>query len=192
MIRSCLFDRAHQIELREKCHKVTCAHHTMDLIICVISQHLFPCCQHIRIVVKFKDEFPHTAYSLQVVFKDSSAHKTDGIFPDIVLTDELMVFAAVDDGERAFCEVVASIDSVCIFTVESPGTFGCVHEAQSVEICRLVGEGGGDRYALVAVLAGQAAAECIIPAIGSIEIIGQGEAVACLGGDQATKKFGGK
>lgn len=127
-----------------------------------------------------------------MVLEHGSADKTDGVFPDIVLADQLMVFAAVHDGERAFCEVVARIDSICVLAEEPASAAGRVHEAQGVEICRLVGEGWGDRDTFVAVLARQAAAECIVPAIGILEVIGQGETAACLRGDQTTKKFGGK
>ncbi len=141
MIRACLLDGAHQIELCEKRHKVTGAHHAVHLVVGVISQHLFPCCQHIRIVVKFKNKITHAAYFLQMVLEHGSADKTDGVFPDIVLADQLMVFAAVHDGERAFCEVVARIDSICVLAEEPASAAGRVHEAQGVEICRLVGEG---------------------------------------------------
>ncbi len=109
-----------------------------------------------------------------------------------MLADKLVVFAAVDDREPAFGEVVAGIDAVCVFAEELPGALGGVYDTQGVEICRLVGEGRRDGDAFVAVLAGQAAAKFIISAVGGIEIVGQGEAVACLRGDQATEKFGGK
>ena len=63
------------------------------------------------------------------------------VYSQILCWQTSLWFAAVHDGERAFCEVVARIDSICVLAEEPASAAGRVHEAQGVEICRLVGEG---------------------------------------------------
>lgn len=49
---------------------------------------------------------------VDVIFKDSCACKTDCVFPDIVLTDQFMVFTAVNDCQSTLCEIMSGVASI--------------------------------------------------------------------------------
>ncbi len=192
MVGTGLLDSAHEAELREEADEFLGAHQTVDLRVGGISQDLFPRCQDIGISVQPVDEISQAVDLLQVVFQDCDAHETDRVLPDIVLADQLVVFAAVDDCQRAFCEIVAGIDPAGIFIVQPSGAACRVHDTERAEVCRLVGERRCDGHAPVAQLAGEGVTEIVFPAVGVVKIVGQGEAVARLRRDQAAEKFGGK
>lgn len=192
MVGAGLLDRAHEIELREETDKIARAHHCVNLRVGVVFQNLFPGTQDIRIFVKPIDEISKLLYFLQVTFKNGSAHKTDRIVPDIVLADQFVVPAAVDDREGAFGQVISRMDSVRVFAVQLSGSVCRVHEADRVEVRSFIGEWRRDRHTFVAQLTGKDIAEIVFPAVCVLKIIGQGEAVARLGRDQAAEKLSGK
>lgn len=192
MVGAGLLDRAHEIELREKTDKIARAHHCVNLRVGVVFQNLFPGTQDIRIFVKPIDEISKLLYFLQVTFKNGSSHKTDRVVPDIVLADQFVVPAAVDDREGAFGQVISRMDSVRVFAVQLSGSVCRVHEADRVEVRSFIGERRRDRHTFVAQLTGKDIAEIVFPAVCVFKIIGQGEAVARLGRDQAAEKLGGK
>ena len=164
----------------------------MNLVVNRIFQHLLPRAAHIGIFVQLIDEVSERKYFLMVIFQHGSAHKTYRVLPDIVLADKLVVFAAVNDGKRAFGEVVSRVDAVCIFAVQPSGAFGRVEDAECVELRRFVGKGGRDRYASVAQFIRKIFAKIKLPAVGVLKIIGQGKTVACLGRNQASEELRGK
>lgn len=129
---------------------------------------------------------------MQVAFEDGGGHKTDRVIPDIVLADQFVVPAAVYERERPSCEVISRVDSVIVFKIHPSGAACGVHDAERVEICRLVGERRRDGHGFVAQFIGECVTEIVIPAVCVRKIIGQGKAVARLGGDQAAEKFRGK
>lgn len=192
VIGASLLDCADQIKLRKEIDELPRAHDAMDFPVDIISQDLFPCCKDIRIFVKPIDKISGIVYFLKVILENRGAHETDGIFPDIVLADQLVVPAAVDDCKGTFGKVISGIDSICVFIVEFSGAICRVYDAERMEICRFIGERRCDGNTFVTQFIRKRIAVIVVPAVRVLKIAGQGETVACLGRDQAAEKFRGK
>lgn len=192
MVGTRLLECTYEIELCEKGDQIPRAHHAVDFRVHIVSQHLFPGFQSIGIFVKPIDQIPQLLYFHQVTVKNGSTHKANRVVPDIVLADQLVVLAAVDDREGAFDQVISRMNSFGVFAVQLSSPARRVYEADRVEVCRFIGERRRDGYAFVAQLVGESAAEIVIPAVRVFKIVGQGEAVARLGRDQTAKELGGK
>ncbi len=175
-----LLDRAPQVELREEIDEIARAHHAVDLCVDIVPQYLFPCRQYIRIFVKSVDGISQFMYFLEVAFEDGGGHKADRVVPDIVLADQFVVSAAVYERQSPSCEVISRVDPIIVFKIHPSGTACGVHDAERVEICRLVGERRRDGHGFVAQFIGECVTEIVIPAVCVREIIGQGKAVACF------------
>lgn len=185
-------DSTHQIKLREESHERTRTDNAVELVVHVGSQDLFPCSQDIRIFVKSVDKVSQYMYFLKIVFQRRGAHKADCVLPDIMLADELVIFAAVDECQCAFGEIIASADTVGIFAEQPSDAPGRVYDAERIKVCRLVGKRGCDGHILMAQFIRKVIAEIVVSIISIFKVIRQRETVARLGGDQAAEKFGGK
>ncbi len=171
MIGAGLLDCAHKVELRKEIDKLPRAHDAVKLRVRINPQDLFPRRKNIRIFVKSVDKISEMVYFLQIIFEARGAHKADRVLPYIVLTDKLVIFAAVDHREGALCEIVSCVDSVFVFVKESSRAVGGVYDTERIEIGSLIGEGGCDRHAFVAQFIGKGAAEIILSAVCIFEII---------------------
>ncbi len=164
---------AGQVELRIKSKKLPGAHQAVDLIVALFFQELFPQKKRIGVGSQTKNAAAHIFQFLMIIAADGGTDKTDRIFPDVVLTYESVMPAAVYKSERSRRQLIGGVDVCRIVAVEFPGAFCRMQQAEGIQARDFLRKRRCDGDLPSAEQIRKAFAEIIIPPVNILKVIGE-------------------